>query len=607
VSEAFTGSRTLAAGHMLGRYRLSRLLGSGAMGDVYLAEDPHIERQLAIKTVRIGEGKPADLEDRKRRLLREAKAAGKLVHPNVVTLYDAGEAEGVLFLAFEFVSGSDLAHRLEDGPALTVGEVLRIGREAADALECAHRQGIVHRDIKPANLLLDQSGRVKVADFGIAKMVGQGTELTMDGSIVGSPHYLSPEQVRGEVLDGRSDVFSLGVVLYEMFGKQRPFQGESLTTLVYQILHQEPPPVPCARPDLAPRLAQLLNRMLAKDREHRFPSAAAVVAELQALERELPLEVLALPASADAEVFEGTRRLAAQPATASAAISSAPTMAPGPAVPTMVRPPPVPLAGATEPRVEARRSNPLPFILIALFLVIVGVGVGAWWFLFGRKPPVPPTVQTSVPAAVAVATQPPAQPQAQPPAPVTTPANGKPAVAATTPSGVPSPTVGEPRTVEPRRTEPAPPPTTVEVRPERVSPPPTTQPVAPPARPPVEAQPEPATIPVAPPPEPAPALSFDREMATGLDLVFKVTPAEAQVKVRPISERRGISIGQAGDWTGKGDEGRAYGLSDGAGDYLVTISHGGVEHVILVHAVAGRPVTTITHAFAGTGKRKRGN
>jgi len=197
---------TFSSGQTLGRYRIVKLLGSGAMGDVYLAEDPQIERQLAIKTVRVADGRTAEVEDRKRRLLREAKAAGRLIHPNVVTLFDAGEADGVLYLAFEFVDGADLARRIEAPPPLSVGEVLRIVREAAEALEAAHQQGIVHRDIKPSNILLDKRGRVKVADFGIARMAGQATELTMTGSVVGSPHYLSPEQVRGDPLDGRTDV-----------------------------------------------------------------------------------------------------------------------------------------------------------------------------------------------------------------------------------------------------------------------------------------------------------------------------------------------------------------------------------------------------------------
>jgi serine/threonine protein kinase len=211
----------------VGRYRLLNFLGAGPIGEVYFAEDPHIERKLAIKTVRLM-GQPQEVEDRKKHFLREARAAGRLLHPNVVTLFDAGEAEGLLYLASEFVEGTDLASRLEKGlPNLR--EALRIVRQAADALHYAHGQGIVHRDIKPSNILLDPRGRVKVADFGITKMA---TELTM---AVGNPQYLqylSPEQIRGEDLDGRSDIFSLGVVLYELLSGNRPFSGETISTLV---------------------------------------------------------------------------------------------------------------------------------------------------------------------------------------------------------------------------------------------------------------------------------------------------------------------------------------------------------------------------------------
>ena len=302
-------SPTLPAGSQLGRYRIVRLLGSGAMGDVYLAEDPQIERQLAIKTVRVAEGKPEDVEDRKRRLLREAKAAGRMIHPHVVTLFDAGEAGGVFYLAFEYVAGPDLAGRQRLAPPLTFGEVLRIGRQAAEGLDAAHRQGIVHRDIKPSNILLDRGGQVKISDFGIAKMLGQNTELTQTGSVVGSPHYLSPEQIRGEELDGRSDVFSLGVVLYELLTRHRPFEGDTITTLVYQILAREPNPIAGLRPGLPERVERTVVKMLAKDRDARFATAREVADELAACERELTAAVLNAPAAALPEEIEETVRL----------------------------------------------------------------------------------------------------------------------------------------------------------------------------------------------------------------------------------------------------------------------------------------------------------
>ncbi|HEX2642105.1 MAG TPA: serine/threonine-protein kinase, partial [Thermoanaerobaculia bacterium] len=331
----------LESGSTLGRYRIERFLGAGAMGEVYLAEDPHIERPIAIKTVRLV-GRPQEVEDRKKRLLREARAAGRLLHPNVVTLFDTGEQEGVLFLAFEFVEGADLASLLESQGVLSLGEVLRIVRQTADALDYAHRQGIVHRDIKPSNILIDKHGRVKVADFGIAKVAGQSTELTIAGSVMGSPQYLSPEQIRGEDLDGRSDIFSLGVVVYELLLGRRPFEGDSITTLVYQILHKDLPAVSELRA-VPPRLEQLLSRMLAKDRDARLANAAEVAREIAAIENELPDETLVAPAN-QLPALDQTYVLPKRMTTAS--------------LPTP--PPPSPSTKVSTPAREARPGGDLP-------------------------------------------------------------------------------------------------------------------------------------------------------------------------------------------------------------------------------------------------------
>ncbi len=273
-------------GQSVGRYRILRQLGAGAMGDVYLAEDPRIERRLAIKALRL-EGIGVRPDDRVQRMVQEAKAAGRLIHPNIVTLFDVGEEGGNFYLAFEYVAGTDLAARLRAPPPLSLGEALHIAGQAAAALQCAHQQGVIHRDIKPSNLLLDEVGNLKVADFGIAKLAGQTTELTVTGSVVGSPHYMSPEQVRGEKLDGRSDLFSLGTVLYEMVGGRRPFEGDSITTLIYQILHHQPPPPPGLLGDSEPLIGSLLERLLAKDRDQRFASAEQLEAALTEARRAL--------------------------------------------------------------------------------------------------------------------------------------------------------------------------------------------------------------------------------------------------------------------------------------------------------------------------------
>lgn len=337
------------AGQTVGRYRILRPLGSGAMGEVFLAQDPQIERLLAIKTVRMVAEAPEAIEEHTQRLLREAKTAGRLIHPHIVTLFDAGEEEGTLFLAFEYVEGRSLAQRLAEGPPPTVGEALRIACQAAEGLGHAHRHGIVHRDVKPGNVLLRGDGQVKVSDFGIAKMAGQSTELTVTGSVVGSPQYLSPEQIRGDELDGRSDLFSLGVVLYEMVGGRRPFDGDTFTTLLYKILNEPPAPVRL-RPGLDPALSDLLGRMLAKEPERRPPTADSVSAELAELAGSLDPELLAAPAA-----------FGADESAAGTALPTRPGEPPG--EPAAIPPPPPPAApapGRADATAAPPRSAPVP-------------------------------------------------------------------------------------------------------------------------------------------------------------------------------------------------------------------------------------------------------
>ncbi len=273
-------SHRFEPGTRIGRYEVLRRLGAGAMGEVHLAQDPSIGRLLAVKTVRAHEDPDDAPAERSARLVREARAAGRLLHANIVTLFDAGEQDGFFYLAFEYVDGQDLHHHLLANRPLALDECLRIAAEVAAGLAHAHQQGIVHRDVKPSNVLIDKSGQAKIADFGIAKLAGQATELTTAGTVIGSPHYLAPEQIRGEALDGRADLFSLGVMLYEMVSGHRPFEGETISTLVYQILHQEPRPVRELRPDLPPAVAAVITRLLAKDRDRRYPDAAAAAAAL---------------------------------------------------------------------------------------------------------------------------------------------------------------------------------------------------------------------------------------------------------------------------------------------------------------------------------------
>lgn len=338
----------------IGRYEIVRPIGAGGMGEVFLARDPTIDRSLAVKRVLLGHSEEA--EELKQRLLREARAAGRLIHPHVVTLFDAGAAEDGLFLAFELVDGPDLGRRMKSPPPLSLGEVLEIARQVASALDYAHGEGIVHRDIKPGNILIGSRGEAKVADFGLAKLHGESLELTRTGSVVGSPQYMSPEQVRGETLDGRSDLFSFGVVLYEMLSRARPFTGQTISTLVYEILSKEPKDISELRPGLSPRLVQLVRRLLAKSVDDRPTGFGEVLGELQALQREIPPALLTSPVSDRVDDEAPTARV---PTSTPSLPPSAATVGPPPPVPPVAPAPPVGMERGAEPTVRLDQS-PLP-------------------------------------------------------------------------------------------------------------------------------------------------------------------------------------------------------------------------------------------------------
>ncbi len=264
----------------LGRYRIEKELGRGAMGRVFLAYDPEIDRRVAIKTIQIFASLPeADRVQARERFLREARSAGKLLHPGIVTIFDVGEAEGVPYLAMEFVEGETLDISCREDALLPVPVVVALVAAAADALAFAHQRGIIHRDIKPANLMRVGDRAVKIMDFGLAKSAT--TSMTHDGALLGTPNYMSPEQVRGDPLDGRTDLFSLGVVCYEMLTGVKPFGGDSISSVLYRIVHEPPKDASLRLPRVAPPLTTFLERALAKNPEVRFPDASAFAAGLR--------------------------------------------------------------------------------------------------------------------------------------------------------------------------------------------------------------------------------------------------------------------------------------------------------------------------------------
>jgi tRNA A-37 threonylcarbamoyl transferase component Bud32 len=261
----------------IGRYEIEKELGRGAMGVVYLARDPHLHRQVAVKTYSLPDGISPELaKEFHERFLREARAAASLSHPGLVTVYDAGEdpERGLPYIAMEFIQGQSLKQRLEKGERLDPAWVLSIGAVLADALHVAHKAGIIHRDIKPANILIRaEDGAAKLADFGVARL--KSSDLTQSGAALGSPGYMSPEQVRGGALDGRSDLFSLAVVLYEAFCGKRPFQGEDLVSLAYSIAHDTQVPLTRHLQNCPPDLNNFFDKALSKDPAKRFSDGPA--------------------------------------------------------------------------------------------------------------------------------------------------------------------------------------------------------------------------------------------------------------------------------------------------------------------------------------------
>ncbi|MEQ1813882.1 MAG: serine/threonine-protein kinase [Candidatus Nitrotoga sp.] len=266
---------------MLGRYEIEKELGKGAMGVVYLGRDPKISRVVAIKTMALAQEFDADeLEEVKARFFREAETAGRLNHPNIVTMYDAGEEHDLAYIAMEFLKGGDLTPYAKPDNLLPVPTVLSIVARVADALGYAHTLNVVHRDIKPANIMYDAaSDAVKVTDFGIARITD--SSKTKTGMVLGTPSFMSPEQLSGMKIEGRSDLFSLGVSLYQLLCGKLPFQGDSMAQLMFRIANEQPINILSVRPDLSPALVEVINISLAKKVEDRFQTGAEMADALR--------------------------------------------------------------------------------------------------------------------------------------------------------------------------------------------------------------------------------------------------------------------------------------------------------------------------------------
>ena len=266
---------------MLGRYKVLKELGRGAMGLVYLGKDPTIQRFVAIKTMRLDHIDHDDkLRDVKARFFREAESTGRLSHPNIVTIYDAGEEADLGYIAMELIEGTSLKQWARKPNLMPLNEVLLTVATVADALDYAHQQGVVHRDIKPANIMLTKDRVVKVMDFGIAKMAS--SRKSHANIVLGTPTYMSPEQIAGKKVDGRSDIFSLGVVLFELLTGQLPFTADNLSAVLFSIAHHPHPAIQTLRPDLPPMVQEIVDRALQKELPHRYRRAEEFARELRA-------------------------------------------------------------------------------------------------------------------------------------------------------------------------------------------------------------------------------------------------------------------------------------------------------------------------------------
>jgi serine/threonine protein kinase len=269
-------------GTVIGRYEIDAELGRGAMGVVYRARDPKLDRIVAIKTVSLTGLDSAAEQEYRKRFVVEAQAAGRLSHPGIVTMFDVREDEPEPYLVMEYVKGQSLQELVSrENRTLPLSTTLRLVQELAEALHYAHAQGVIHRDIKPANILVDENGHAKIADFGIAKL--NQANLTLHGQVLGSPAYMAPEQLSEGDVDSRSDLFSLGVILYYMLTGHRPFQGNSTTTVCFKLVNHEPLPVSSFQANLSPELDNIVLRAMAKNPAQRYQTGMAMASDIERL------------------------------------------------------------------------------------------------------------------------------------------------------------------------------------------------------------------------------------------------------------------------------------------------------------------------------------
>ncbi|HUN40415.1 MAG TPA: protein kinase [Acetobacteraceae bacterium] len=510
----------------LGKYEIRRTLGKGAMGTVYEGWDPIIARRVAIKTVRIPDGNDdPETEESLARFRREAQAAGRLTHPNIVGVFDYGETGDIAYIVMEYVDGPAVKSLLDRQERFGLNETLRIMTDLLTGLQFSHARGVVHRDVKPANIMLTSEGQAKIADFGIARI--ESSSMTQAGTVLGTPAYMSPEQFMGQVVDARTDLYSSGVVLYQLLTGERPFEG-GMSAIMHKALNTDPPLPSQISVTCPPAFDGVVRKAMAKRPEERFQSAAEFLGSLQAAASARPAPVLPVAEAAEDEatIVSPAPRRAAAPAAAmgtapvppAGATASAPARtdaasAPGRA--TDAAP-----AAAPVPALAPARQSPLPMIAAAVVLLLVLAGGGAWFFVLRGSAPAPGTT--------------PASPVAQSTTPGTTPGTtsgttpGTPQVATNTP---PAPTTGS---AAPAQPPPTAPPTTTQPNAATQAPVPQTAGQSNAAQAPAPQSPgQPNTTTQAPPPQPAGQPNATAQAPPSQPAGQPSTPAQAPTAQAP--------------------------------------------------------------------------
>ena len=399
----------------IGRFRVESLLGRGGMGEVYRAIDPTLQRTVAVKTVKPGIRSREYLD----RLYREAQACARLSHPNIVTVFEAGEIDGVVYMAMEYLKGESLADALARG-GLSFGERLRALVQILDALQHAHAEGVIHRDIKPSNVYCHADGVIKLVDFGIARVLSSET-LTATGVVVGTPHYASPEQLKGEFLDARTDIYSTGALAYELVCDRRPFErdGDSVATLVLRVVTEPPPPIDGPWAEAFPELRTIVTRAMAKTVAERYQTAAEMKAALTAFidsSREA-VSLLESAAGAPSDLLTEARRLIAEGNLEAAKLLLAKTVVMTP-TPIDLNPRIERAAMASEVGVAGASRRPRRFPGLAVVVLLLTVAAGgfiAWTFSDRTSSPAAPAPSTTTDGRVLPAPAQPEQPANVPP------------------------------------------------------------------------------------------------------------------------------------------------------------------------------------------------